>query len=247
MANPRHELALWHTSYTSNGVAITSNYRPAADGAGSVVWSPESVSTLSYASNSTSVSVTPASGASTSLSRADHVHDLIQPVVNLGNMAASQTLDLSKGDYFAGTIVANTTFAFSNPDTSGLADDFVVELTEDGTGGHTLTWPGSVSWIGGVTPAHDSTASGTEAYVFYTRNGGTVYRGARAGGGAVAHSSNTYSGTVTLTTPGDTVAITSPATGTFAFASPDQNEVVTNGEDTLVWHGADLVHHIVRY
>ena len=246
MARPRHELAIWHTSYTSNGVAITSNYVVRADGAGNVAWSPESVSSLSYGSNANAVSTAPAGGASSSISRADHVHDLIQPVVNLGNMASSQTLDLSRGDYFAGTIVANTTFAFSNPDASGLADDFVVEVTEDGTGSHTLTWPGSVSWIGGTTPTHDGTAAGVEAYVFYTRNGGSVYRGARVGGGAIAHSSNTYSGTVTFTTPSDTLAITSPSTNTLAFLQPFADEVVTNGEDVLVWHGSDLVHDRVR-
>jgi len=48
MARPRHELALWHTSYTSNGIAISSNQRPAADGLGNVVWSPHTASSLDW-------------------------------------------------------------------------------------------------------------------------------------------------------------------------------------------------------
>ena len=228
MARPRHELALWHTSYTSNGVAITSNHRPAADGAGNVVWS-DAGSTISYASNSTSVSVAPAAGASTLVSRADHVHDTISPVVLLGDLSGTRNLDLSTGDEFAGTLVANTTFTFSNPDASGLRDDFVVELTEDATGGWSPTWPGSGSWAGGVTPTHDTVASSVTTYLFRTRDGGASFLGFQAGAGAtLAHSSNTYAGTVTLTTPGNTVAITSPSANTLAFEAPFYAEPLLN-------------------
>lgn len=105
MTRPRHELALWHTSYSSNGTAISSNYVPTADGLGNVAWSP------------------------------------------------------------------NT---------------------------------------------------------------------------SIAHSSNTYAGLVTLTTPGDTVAITRPDAGTLAIAAPLFAEPVTDSGE-LVWYGEDIVMELVRY
>ena len=163
-----------------------------------------------------------------------------------GNLGSTETINLaSEGNYHSGTLNANCTFTFSGA-TSGTGVSFTLELTEDGTGGWTPTWPGSVVWPGGTTPTHTTTAGSVTLYVFTTRDGGTTWYGFQAGGGGGhTHSSNTISGTLTLTNDA-TIALTQPSAQTFHWSAPFFNQVVTNGEDVLVWHGANLVHELVR-
>jgi hypothetical protein len=52
----------------------------------------------------------------------------------------------------------------------------VLELTDGGS--ETLTWPASVEWPGGTQPT--LTVGGVDLLTFYTRDGGTTWRGALA-------------------------------------------------------------------
>lgn len=73
-----------------------------------------------------------------------------------------------------------------------------------------------------------------------------VHRGVTS----IAHSSNTLYGTVTLTTPGNTVAIGNPSSGIYALSSPDFAEPVTHNPGAgaeIVWYGDDIVMELVRY
>ena len=98
-----------------------------------------------------------------------------------GAMGATETIDLANGNYHYGTLDANCTFTFTGS-TAGKLCSFVLELTENGTGGFSPTWPGSVVWIGD-TPTHDTTASTTTFYVFHTHDNGTTWYGAQVGSG----------------------------------------------------------------
>jgi len=89
--------------------------------------------------------------------------------------ASTVTCDLATGTHFSVTIAANTTFAFSNPPSSGTSYSFVLIITQHSTA-VTLTWPNTVDWAGGSAPA----AAGNnevQAYGFITRDGGTTYYG----------------------------------------------------------------------
>lgn len=101
----------------------------------------------------------------------------------LGNLGATETIDTVNGNYQWGTLNADCTFTFAT-----IADTaerwFTLELIEDGTGGWSPTWPGSVVWLGGTTPTHTTTAGTTTIYAFFTRNGGTTWIGGQLGGGA---------------------------------------------------------------
>lgn len=100
-----------------------------------------------------------------------------------GNLGSTETIDTANGNYHWGTLNANCTFTFTT--TVDTAERwFTLELIEDGTGGRTVTWPGSVSWLGGSTPAHTTTAGTTTIYAFFTRNGGTTWIGGQLGAGA---------------------------------------------------------------
>jgi hypothetical protein len=100
-----------------------------------------------------------------------------------GNLGSTETINTASGNYHWGTLNANCTFTFTT-----IADTaerwFTLELIEDGTGGWTVTWPGSVVWLGGSTPSHTTTAGTTTIYAFFTRNGGTTWIGGQLGGGS---------------------------------------------------------------
>lgn len=88
------------------------------------------------------------------------------------------TLDLSSGNTFVHAPSANVAYAFSNPPASGTAIDFTLKVTPSAT--VTITWPSSVKWAGGTAPS--APASGeTDAFTFYSTDGGTSYYGFQAG------------------------------------------------------------------
>jgi len=91
------------------------------------------------------------------------------------------TLDLRLGDSFTTTLTENTTLAFSNPPSgTGLAC-FIVKVKQDGTGGRTLAFPGTVDWAGGSAPDVSTGANKVDIFVFVTVDNGTIYYGITAG------------------------------------------------------------------
>jgi len=81
------------------------------------------------------------------------------------------------------TMAQNTTFAFTNPPSSGTAFSFTLFITQHSTA-VTLTWPNTVDWAGGSAP--DAAGNNeVQAYAFFTRDGGTTYYGF-LGGTAIA-------------------------------------------------------------
>jgi hypothetical protein len=87
-------------------------------------------------------------------------------------MAASN-IDLSAGTLFYKVISVPVTLTVSNVAPTGRVSSFVLELTNGGVAA--ITWWAGVKWAGGP-PA--LTASGVDALGFYTRDGGTTWRGA---------------------------------------------------------------------
>ena len=77
-----------------------------------------------------------------------------------GNTGTSATLDLSAGNFITATLTGNCTFSFSNPTTNACA--FTLVLTNDGTGGRTITWPAAVIWPSGSIPSRTTSANKTE-------------------------------------------------------------------------------------
>lgn len=88
------------------------------------------------------------------------------------------TLDLSTGNTFVHAPSANVAYEFANPPASGTAIDFTLKVTPSAT--VTITWPSSVKWAGGTAPS--APASGeTDAFTFYSTDGGSTYYGFHAG------------------------------------------------------------------
>ena len=85
---------------------------------------------------------------------------------------SSNTIDLSAGNVFAKTISGATTLSVTNAATAGSVSTFILELTNAGTN---VTWWSNIRWANGTAPT--LTASGTDILGFYTRDGGSNWRG----------------------------------------------------------------------
>ena len=82
------------------------------------------------------------------------------------------------GGSFDITLSGNTTFTFGAA-SSGYSTGFIIEVTGDASTAYTITWPAVVDWAGGTAP--DAPAVGEkDIYVFWTRDGGTIWHGALA-------------------------------------------------------------------
>ena len=94
----------------------------------------------------------------------------------LGNTNTLATFDLETANFFTATSTGATTWAFTNPVTSGDFCGIITELTNGGA--YTQAWPASVDWPGGVAPT--LTTSGKDLLVFVTRDAGTTWNGMAA-------------------------------------------------------------------
>lgn len=91
----------------------------------------------------------------------------------LGSVGTLATIDMTSANFFSATLGSATTFAFTNPCTTGDFGGFVLELTNGGS--DTVNWPASVDFAGGTAPT--LTAAGVDLLVFVTRDAGTTYHG----------------------------------------------------------------------
>jgi hypothetical protein len=94
----------------------------------------------------------------------------------LGNTNTLATFDLETANFFTATSTGATTWAFTNPVTSGDFCGIVAELTNGGA--YTQAWPDSVDWPGGTAPT--LTETGKDLLVFVTRDAGTTWNGMAA-------------------------------------------------------------------
>jgi len=93
-------------------------------------------------------------------------------VVSLGSdLSGTKAIDIRDGGYQYGTITGATTLTFTGW-TSGEAAELMVELVDAGAVELTAT---SVQWAGGTEPSW--TASGTDIFSVFSRDGGTTLHG----------------------------------------------------------------------
>lgn len=108
----------------------------------------------------------------------DGGQDTIKPH---GSMGATETFDPADGNVHTGTLNADCTFTLTSPSGSG-ACSLVLWLSQDGSGGWGITWPGSVTVDGTL----DVTASTTSRVILETVDGGTSWVASVVGASAPA-------------------------------------------------------------
>jgi hypothetical protein len=82
------------------------------------------------------------------------------------------TLDFSNSDMQKVTLTGNISFTLSNL-TNGQT--FMLVLTQDALGSHTVSWWSGISWQGGSPPTLTSTANKTDIFEFIALNSSTFY------------------------------------------------------------------------
>lgn len=94
---------------------------------------------------------------------------------NLTNITGAVAINLNNGDLQYGTVTAAATISFTNAPAAPAVGSVSLEMTNGGA--FTITWPNSATlkWDGGTAPT--LTAAGTDILEFYTRDGGTTWRG----------------------------------------------------------------------
>jgi len=103
-----------------------------------------------------------------------------EAVASTGSVTGAVAVDLNSQNVIVWTLTGNVTISFSNPPTASQALSITFVLTQDGTGGRTVTWPAAVRWPGGVGPTL-SGAGKQDVITLITWDGGTSYLGFVAG------------------------------------------------------------------
>ncbi len=87
------------------------------------------------------------------------------------------SLDFDKANVHELTITGNVTLSFTNPTPAGYVSRLTLILAQDGYGGATVTWPGSVIWAGGVAPTVVTTTGAISVLTFFTTDSGATWYG----------------------------------------------------------------------
>lgn len=162
-------------------------------------------------------------GGTVSLEYAQRKNGGVHLRADLGSLGATETINLANGNYQKGTLNANCTIGFTGW-TTGTYCEVGIRLTEDGTGGYTPTFSG-VTWVGGTTPTHTTTAGSSTEYVFWSEDGGTTIIGGQIGAAA----SGGGLGSVTLSgTPGVGSIIVATSSTTAEWAESGVHAHVLN-------------------
>ena len=101
-------------------------------------------------------------------------------VTAIAASTATTAIDLRLSNSYVITISASTTISFTNPPAGTDITSFTLITVNNATGGYAISWPASVTWAGGATPARTTTANKSDAYTFFTRDAGTKYVGSLA-------------------------------------------------------------------
>lgn len=95
----------------------------------------------------------------------------------VASSGASTTIDIANGAVQDITLTANCTIALTSP-AAGDSWSLTLLLRQDATGSRTVTWPGSVTWLGtGQPPILQTAAGSVDSVVLFTVDGGTHWFG----------------------------------------------------------------------
>lgn len=99
--------------------------------------------------------------------------EAVHPVMASGS---TETLDLINGNFQHVVLTANCTLTLTGA-TAGVGCTMKLLLQQDGTGGRTVTWPGSVEWVGDEAPTLQTGANTWDWVTLVTLDGGTTWFG----------------------------------------------------------------------
>lgn len=92
-------------------------------------------------------------------------------------VGATETIDASAANVHKIILDVNCTLTFSGAPTAGVSAAFTLFVTQDASGGNTITWPASVQWRDGSPPVQTTSANALDIYSFATNDGGVTWQG----------------------------------------------------------------------
>lgn len=100
------------------------------------------------------------------------------PVHAVGNSGTTLTLDAASSSGYIKTITltGNCTFTLTGA-SAGRAATLELVLTQDVTGGRSITWPSSVKWSNAAIPTISTAAASVSRVILTSYNGGTTWYG----------------------------------------------------------------------
>jgi hypothetical protein len=117
------------------------------------------------------------------LAAVDRENGGLETVASPTISANALTLNLATGNVFTVAHNANITTLTLSGATSGRMCSLSLRLTQDATGGRTITWPASVDWPSATAPTLITTANAVNWVELWTVDGGTTWFGALSGAG----------------------------------------------------------------
>ena len=100
-----------------------------------------------------------------------------------GNSSSAITINMSNGNIHTLTLTANCTISISGAASAGTASTLTLFLTQDSTGGRTVTWPTTTKWSGGTVPILSTAPNAIDVFTLTTYDSGTTWFGFMAGKG----------------------------------------------------------------
>lgn len=122
------------------------------------------------------LSITPTLTASWTFTTINN-DDYHESVSTDATVSGATDIDVSSANVFEHTLTGDTTYSFTNPSSDPEGNSFTLIVSQDGTGGHDVTWPGSVEWDNGTEPATSTSANEKHMYGFISPDGGTTWIG----------------------------------------------------------------------
>lgn len=123
---------------------------------------------------------TDAATARTNLQTVGSVGGGRETVATNTSAGATPTMDLSDGNVQMLTLTADAALTLTGA-LNGVACSLSLYLKQDGTGGHTITWPAAVKWSGAISPTLSTGANKVDLVILETLDGGTTWYGSLAG------------------------------------------------------------------
>jgi hypothetical protein len=182
-----HLADLMHRAEGSNGTAIASNWILSTDGTKRVKWRPETTGgtpSLSYGSNANDVGNPSAPGASSLVTRADHVHRGVRSITANGSNNLFGNVNLKAGTGIALGVSGQDVTITNTGSSSGGGSGTNLTIEEvDGSptvAATKLVLPNGTLGVVGTVATYTPTGGGslTEAYVGYNTIGGSWETGA---------------------------------------------------------------------
>lgn len=102
-------------------------------------------------------------------------------VLTVAATGTAETLDTAAYTIFELTLDDDCTLTLGAPDTT--VRQVLLYLRQDGSGGHVITYPGAVLWVGGSDHVLTSAASALDIVSLVTIDGGTSWAGTVVGQG----------------------------------------------------------------